>query len=84
MGRENLEDYNAEFLAMLEVWEAAKKYLHHSAGNSEPLDIAMLLGWTQNDGGAVTPDSWTGRTQWQHQVLKFDHLTSRGRQCPTP
>ncbi len=47
MGRENGEDYNADFLVMLETWDAAQKF---SAGNPadghHPLDIARLLGWT--------------------------------------
>jgi hypothetical protein len=47
MGRENMEDYNADFLTMLETWEAA--VLHQRDGQSDqPIDIARLLGWTQD------------------------------------
>ena len=42
MGRENMEDYNADFLCMLETWEAAVKFAHRSAQNSKPIDIARL------------------------------------------
>ncbi len=46
MGRENLEDYNADFLVMLNTWEAALKFLGHDPEKLQPLDIASLLGWT--------------------------------------
>jgi len=52
MGRENLEDYNADFLIMLESWEAGVKYLT-SAGprqNLEVVEIARLLGWLDEIG----------------------------------
>ena len=48
MGRENMEDYNADFLTMLETWEAAVGFV--SPGRVEKpkgLDIARLLGWTR-------------------------------------
>ncbi len=42
MGRENLEDYNASFLIILETWEAVA--LSAFAGkSSKPIDIAELL-----------------------------------------
>ena len=44
MGRENLEDYNADFLTMLETWEAAAP---RDAQTTQPIEIAKLLGWTQ-------------------------------------
>ena len=48
MGRENLEDYNADFLCMLETWEAGSVFLAASAAKpTQPLDIARLLGWTR-------------------------------------
>ena len=55
-GRENLEDYNADFLVMLQAWHAAEKYLlgKHSAPEtgikkgSQASDIARLLGWTRS------------------------------------
>lgn len=51
MGRENLEDYNAEFLIMLETWEAGIKFDGGRAPqNQERLDVARLLGWI-SDGG---------------------------------
>jgi len=53
MGRENLEDYNAEFLVMLETWEAGVKFFEATASKKyEAADIAQLLGWTslQKDG----------------------------------
>lgn len=48
MGRENLEDYNANFLVMLETWEAALGfYGPEKAQNMEAIEVAMLLGWTR-------------------------------------
>lgn len=47
MGRENGEDYNADFLVMLNTWEAADKFLFADRQKkSQALDIARLLGWT--------------------------------------
>lgn len=63
MGRENGEDYSAEFLVMLNTWEGAVKFVANSRGytkpervrpsGGEPLEIALLLGWTavHTDGG---------------------------------
>lgn len=50
MGRENLEDYNTDFLCMLETWEAAVKFLVRDRENLQPIHIARLLGWTRVDG----------------------------------
>jgi len=46
LGRENGEDYNTEFLIMLNTWEAGVKFAGHDRQNSQPIDIARLLGWT--------------------------------------
>jgi hypothetical protein len=55
MGRENLEDYNANFLIQLESWEAAVKSGLVASGRPEngtqAIDIARLLGWTRLQGG---------------------------------
>lgn len=50
MGRENMEDYNADFLVMLETWEAAVKFRAPALGKPQPIDIARLLGWTSVTG----------------------------------
>ena len=47
LGRENLEEYSAEFLVMLEAWESATAFLHRGAGKVEAIDIATILGWTR-------------------------------------
>ena len=52
MGRENLEDYNADFLCMLEAWQAAKAFKERNSGrdrapNLQAIDIASLLGWVR-------------------------------------
>ena len=49
MGRENMADYNADFLTMLETWDAAVGYMPSRDGKPyQPIDIANLLGWTQD------------------------------------
>lgn len=47
MGRENSEDYNTDFLVMLETWEAAVAFLgDRRPQNLDAVDIAGFLGWT--------------------------------------
>ena len=49
MGRENMSDYNADFLTMLQTWDAAVQHLEsRDATSSQPVEIANLLGWTQD------------------------------------
>ncbi len=54
MGRENLEDYNADFFVMFETWQAARTYLEetsarrHAEGESvkpTTAETTNLLGW---------------------------------------
>jgi ParB-like chromosome segregation protein Spo0J len=50
MGRENMEDYNADFLCMLETWEAAVVFVDRRGerrGKLQAIDIARILGWTE-------------------------------------
>jgi hypothetical protein len=57
MGRENGEDYSANFLVMLNTWEGARGFVAKSMlkekmrnnfrASPEPIDIARLLGWTE-------------------------------------
>jgi hypothetical protein len=50
MGRENLEEFNADFLIMLESWEAAEEFLRGDRDKTpQIIDIARLLGWVKND-----------------------------------
>ena len=56
MGRENMADYNADFLTMLQTWDAAVDF---SSSKDEtrghPVDIANLLGWTQDRADSSRP-----------------------------
>lgn len=51
MGRENMQDYNSDFLTMLETWEAAVEHLFPSRDGDTPkvesVRVATLLGWVQ-------------------------------------
>lgn len=58
MGRENTEDYNADFLCMLEAWEAAVVFAERRGldrGKGQVIDIARILGWVEHhkEGGDV-------------------------------
>ena len=45
MGRENMADYNADFLTMLQTWDAAVQHLELRDGQAyQPIDITDLLG----------------------------------------
>jgi len=46
MGRENMEDYNSDFLTMLETWEAAWEWAGTSVEVQEvqAIEVATLLG----------------------------------------
>lgn len=53
MGRENGEDYNADFLVMLETWEAAIRFVvveEASSKSDKPLKVANFLGWSVTSG----------------------------------
>jgi hypothetical protein len=49
MGRENLEDYNADFSTMLETWEAAASFFQTPGKKLKAVDIARRLGWTRRN-----------------------------------
>jgi hypothetical protein len=51
LGRENSEDFNADFLTMLAAWSAAEKFFgDQGLEKSEPVEIARLLGWVEGIG----------------------------------
>ena len=42
-----MSDYNADFLTMLQTWDAAVQHMDSKdATSSQPIDITDLLGWT--------------------------------------
>jgi hypothetical protein len=59
MGRENMEDYNADFLTMLETWEAASVFESPDSGVKQPLEIAKLLSWHQTRRRRISPSDTT-------------------------
>jgi len=47
MGRENMEDYNADFLVMLETWEATVGFFDARGRQKlQTIELARFLGWT--------------------------------------
>jgi hypothetical protein len=65
MGREDMEDYNSDFLTMLETWEAAAGRLWPSREGQEAqyLEIAKLLGWVQADSRFSPADHPEGNSR---------------------
>ena len=50
VGRENGEEYTADFLALLNTWEAALQFCRQAPPRrSRSIDIARLLGWFGTD-----------------------------------
>jgi hypothetical protein len=59
-----LEDYNADFLVMLESWQTAEKFLTGGARQKlDGIEVARLLGW--NRGGR---ESWDAATKFIERV----------------
>jgi|SRR6478736_4118845 len=84
MGRENMEDYNADFLVMLETWEATwdwKAKTSSDGSSTQPIDVAILLGWTQD---RASTDGYPTSKQMNrtadacnsaYQLLRNKHVT---------
>ena len=79
MGRENMEDYNSDFLTMLETWDSAVAYFPRRDGKQEqPIDIAKLLGWTQlRKPDSVQMNRTADACHAAHKLLK-DGFVKRG------
>jgi hypothetical protein len=78
MGRENMEDFNADFLTMLETWEAAWNWKSPSRDGevSYPVDTAILLGWTQARTDSERPqmNRTADACNAAHTLLNEGHL----------
>lgn len=46
MGRENMEDYNADFTIMMNTWEGAVGFLYPDESGYKAIGAAKVLGWT--------------------------------------
>jgi ParB family chromosome partitioning protein len=83
MGRENLDDYAASFMVLLETWEAAEKYVEkdlepvhrHSV---QVIEIARLLGWVISRGGSRSGEQTMTNTakacNAAHKLIVGGHL----------
>jgi len=76
MGRENMSDYNADFLTMLETWDAAVQHLEsRDATSSQPVEIATLLGWNMaRPRGGVQMNRTAEACNSTHKLLKSGNL----------
>lgn len=77
MGRENMEDYNADFLTMLETWEAAVAHSPSVDGDKgQALKIAKLLGWTQprSDSNSVQYNRTAEACNSAYTLIKDGHI----------
>lgn len=81
MGRENLEEYNSEFLVMLNTWEAAVKFLARDLAQiAEALEVAKLLGWTLVDSRrnyAVRLNDTASACNSAHKLIQGGFLTRK-------
>jgi hypothetical protein len=78
MGRENLEDYNADFLCMLEAWEAAVVFVERPGDHREnwqAIDIARLLGWSEpHKGGGVVLNQTAMACNAAYALIRAGHI----------
>lgn len=78
MGRENMEDYNADFLCMLETWEAAVKFCSAIPEQKyQPITIARLLGWTRlaaNAAGSSIMNDTASAANAAHRMINGGYL----------
>lgn len=85
MGRENMEEFNADFLIMYEAWEAASKWSARVRKSDQQIDIARTLGWLGSDGKANNTaracDNAYRLIQSEHmQLADLDGLSVSGAQ----
>jgi hypothetical protein len=76
MGRENMEDYNTNFLTLLETWEAAAKWCSVEHNSEQPTVIARLLGWTRSrtDSERDMLNEVAKACNSAHSLIKDGHL----------
>jgi hypothetical protein len=84
MARENVEDYNADFLFMFESWEAAIEYSGRGRENVEAVDISRLLGWTDKGAAAAVmkSPSQTGPGLRSSRLPSVNATYQKGRPKP--
>lgn len=74
MGRENMEDYNADFLTMLETWEAAVEYAGGRRQTAQVVDIARLLGWTEPKRSSDQMNDTARACSSAHELLAGSYI----------
>lgn len=80
MGRENGEDYNSDFLTLLETWEAGLNWLTSAeVTDNQPIENARLLGWTLARTGEKSPTDKMNMTaaacNAAHALIRGGHIT---------
>jgi len=74
MGRENGEDFNTEFLTLLETWEAGINFRSADRKSDKPIEVASLLGWTVMDRGSETLTMTAKACNAAHALIKGGHI----------
>jgi hypothetical protein len=75
MGRENSEDYNADFNCMLETWESAIGFLGGQPGR---MKIASLLGWTRlHANRGEIPNEVADTCDLAHDLIVANHYARK-------
>jgi ribosomal protein S13 len=74
MGRENGEDYSADFLLMLNTWEGAVKFASsvRTEKTANPVDIARILGWM--DHGAAKMSEVARACSAAHSMINGGYI----------
>jgi len=76
MGRENGEDYNTDFLRLLNTWEAAVSFLGRPVGPIlQQSEIANLLGWVRSKAGrGIAPNDTANACHAALTLIEAGHL----------
>ena len=75
LGRENLEDFNSDYLVQLQTWKAAVRFSEISEKKRDDVEIARLLGWTARDSSGYDKMNDTARAcATGHKLLAGRHM----------
>jgi ParB/RepB/Spo0J family partition protein len=79
MGRENGEDYNTEFLMLLETWEAAEAFMfRHAETKLQASEVARFLGWNRFTNNAERGKAMEAPTETANACYNASKLIADG------
>lgn len=74
MGRENGEDYSADFQIMLNTWEAGMTFFAEREKKPKDVEVARLLGWTRMSGNHDVMSDLATACAGAHALIEGGHL----------